>query len=231
MMPRGVYKRTEKHIAQIREIQAKTVVARRGTKPWNYGLTKETDPRVAKNTEHMVGEGNPMKQPGARARHSILMKKVSKCPEVKANRSAAQKLIQKEIQNRPVVKAKHSIVSRGENNPMFGVHRFGEDAANWHGGISKLPYPFEFGKELKESIRRRDNYTCQLCGKLQKEEGRKLDIHHINYDKDDLSELNLITVCRGCNSKVNSRRGFWEDYFNFRMMVYRQDEVLEVANT
>ena len=192
---------------------------------WNKGLTKETDERVAKNTKHMVGESNPMKQPGARVRHSIVMKEVGKRPEVKANRSAVQKLIQKEIHSRPEYRAK--VGHKGEKNGMFGVHRFGEDAPGWKGGPALGNYPLKFNMELKEFIRKRDNNTCQLCSKLQKEEGRKLGVHHINYVKDDLFELNLITLCRSCNSKVNSRRDFWEDYFTFKLMTYRQAEVFE----
>ncbi|HHI04317.1 MAG TPA: hypothetical protein ENL45_02110, partial [Candidatus Woesearchaeota archaeon] len=40
----------------------------------------------------------------------------------------------------------------------------GERSNLWKGGISKLPYPFEFNDELKELIRKRDGYKCQLCG-------------------------------------------------------------------
>lgn len=216
-MPSGVYKRTEKHLAKLRENQAKAAAACRGQRPWNFNLTKETDPRVAKNTEHMIGESNPMKCPGARARHSVIMKEVSSRPEVKANRSAAQKLIQKEIHSRPGYRAK--VACKGEKNGMFGVHRTGEDAPGWKGGVSSLDYPVDFNARLKRFIRERDNNTCQLCGRTKEAEGRELGVHHINYDKNDLFELNLITLCRGCNSKVNSRRDFWEDYFTFRMMV------------
>ena len=90
---------------------------RRGVSSWNAGLTKETDPRIAEQarkmtgdknpakrlevrkvlSEQKVGDKNPMKRPGARAKHSVTMREVSGRPEVKANRSAAQKLIQKEI--------------------------------------------------------------------------------------------------------------------------------------
>jgi hypothetical protein len=154
------------------------------------------------------------------------MKEVSARPEVKANRSAAQKLIQKEIQNRPEVKAK--VACKGEKNGMFGVHRFGESSPNWQGGVSQLPYPFKFDEKLKEYIRKRDNNTCQFCGKIQEESGRKLDVHHINHDKDDLFELNLIALCRGCNGKVDSisMKDIWEDYFIFKLMTYNRVEVL-----
>jgi len=87
----------------------------------------------------------------------------------------------------------------------------------WLGGISKLPYAFEFTKELKELIRKRDKYTCQLCNKSQNKElkdlKRKLSIHHINYNKQNCEEDNLITLCQKCNSKVNTERDYWYSYF------------------
>jgi len=175
---------------------------------------------------HNVRVNNPMRRPGARAEHSVIMKVVGKRPEVKANRSAAQKLIQKEIHSRPGYRDK--VAHKGENNGMFGVHRFGESAPNWQGGISILPYGFGFNKELKESIRKRDNYTCQLCGRIEERDGRALCVHHINYGKEDLFELNLITLCRGCNGRANSQRDLWKDYFTFKLMTYKYDRVLVV---
>jgi len=81
----------------------------------------------------------------------------------------------------------------------------------WKGGISKEPYPFDFDEELKEFIRKKDNYQCQLCGVSQ--DGTKLSIHHIDYNKKNLSEINLITLCKACNAKVNFNRNYWKNHF------------------
>lgn len=96
----------------------------------------------------------------------------------------------------------------------------GDRNPNWKDGNYMYSYPVEFNGELRESIRERDNYTCQLCGKIQEEEYRKLSIHHINHDKDDLSEDNLITLCGSCNSIVESKKDYkmYEDYFAFKLM-------------
>lgn len=111
----------------------------------------------------------------------------------------------------------------GAGNPMFGkqfteehkkkLSRPGDENPRWKGGISSLPYPFTFGKELKERIRERDGCRCQLCGVSQDECTQKLSIHHIDYDKDNLADENLISLCRSCNSRVNSHRDYWERYF------------------
>jgi len=97
----------------------------------------------------------------------------------------------------------------GENNPMKRPELTdaekisGEDSYLWRGGIGNLPYPFGFDEELKECIRERDNHICQLCGKMQEENGRKLDVHHIDYNKDNLDFNNLIALCSSCNVKAN----------------------------
>jgi len=98
-------------------------------------------------------------------------------------------------------------------NPSYRVDFSGENNPNWRGGISQKEYPWNFNVKLKERIRKRDNFTCQLCGCPEKESKRKLDIHHIDYNKENLSETNLVTLCRSCNSKVNWGRKEWELYF------------------
>ena len=76
---------------------------------------------------------------------------------------------------------------------------------NWRGGKAYEPYPAEFYREsLKEKIRARDKYQCRLCGVPQTECLRALDVHHIDHDKDNLDEDNLISLCMCCNGKCNS---------------------------
>jgi hypothetical protein len=87
---------------------------------------------------------------------------------------------------------------------------------NWKGGIGNLPYPFNFNNELKELIRKRDNNTCQLCGRTKVQEGKNLCVHHIDYIKENLNPNNLLTLCRKCNIKVNYNREYWTKFFNDR---------------
>ena len=89
----------------------------------------------------------------------------------------------------------------------------GKFNSNWRGGIEHEPYTKEFNDKLREKIRERDNCTCQLCGKHQYEFKSKLTVHHINYDKKNSSEENLIALCNACNLKVNYKRVFWTGYF------------------
>ena len=70
----------------------------------------------------------------------------------------------------------------------------GKNSPHWQGGISFEPYIPEFNKQLKELIRQRDNYKCQLCGMPEIENIRKLDIHHIDYIKKNCLPYNLTAL-------------------------------------
>jgi len=108
-------------------------------------------------------------------------------------------------------RAKRRVAVLGELNPKYGGN-IGEYNPNWKGGIGSLPYPYKFNNEMKERIRERDNYTCQLCGMPQAECIRALDVHHIDYDKENLADDNLITLCNPCNIKANYNRNYWQNH-------------------
>lgn len=78
-------------------------------------------------------------------------------------------------------------------------------------------YPSCFNNKLKQQIRKRDNFTCQNCGMVEEEHinkyKRKLDIHHIDHNKNNCLDDNLITLCRKCNIKANNNENFWEIFY------------------
>ncbi len=84
---------------------------------------------------------------------------------------------------------------------------------NWKGGKSFEPYTSAFTKQLKQKIKGRDDYTCQLCGMTEEDYFQKLSIHHIDYNKDNCDTSNLITLCRSCNAKANFKRKYWSNLF------------------
>jgi hypothetical protein len=63
-------------------------------------------------------------------------------------------------------------------------------------------YTQNFNKQLKERVRVRDNFICQLCGVPELEFNRKLDIHHKDNNKENCSIDNLVTLCRSCHMKT-----------------------------
>lgn len=97
-----------------------------------------------------------------------------------------------------------------ETKKKISDNHSGEKSALWRGGISFDPYCHKFNERLKEKIRKRDNHTCQLCG--TKENGKKLSVHHIHYDRENCAP-DLITLCNKCNSKVNFNRDYYEALF------------------
>jgi len=84
---------------------------------------------------------------------------------------------------------------------------------NWQGGKSFEPYSLKWTKELKETIRQRDNHTCRLCGVKWIKGNRKFIVHHIDYDKKNCDLDNLITLCLNCHLKTNFKRDYWVKVF------------------
>ena len=105
--------------------------------------------------------------------------------------------------------------NKGKRCPQLS----GKNNSSWKGGISFEPYGREFNNRLKEQIRKRDNYRCQECFRHQDElydkNGKKykLMVHHIDYNKKNNDENNLISLCRGCHSQTNFGRDDWINYY------------------
>jgi len=84
-----------------------------------------------------------------------------------------------------------------------------------HGCLkSNYPYPDEFNKKLKTKIAKRDNYICQICNEVLPD---KFHIHHIDYNKDNYKENNLVFLCNYCHMKTNHHRDFWIEFFKENM--------------
>ena len=105
--------------------------------------------------------------------------------------------------------------------------RDGDKNGNWKGGLSFLPYGSDFNLKLKEQIKKRDNYRCQFCGKGL-EELNYLTVHHIDYNKMNNNQENLITLCSGCNSRMNANREFWKRYWTNYLIDHSRIIVKEV---
>ena len=73
----------------------------------------------------------------------------------------------------------------------------------WKGGKSFEEYGEEWTNELKTKIRKRDKFVCQNCTK------NGFVIHHIDYNKKNNNEDNLITLCRHCHGLTGFNRNKW----------------------
>jgi len=76
---------------------------------------------------------------------------------------------------------------------------------------------------IRLGIYQRDNYICQKCGRTDFTKDNPLSCHHINYDKDNTEDTNLIALCRNCNSEVNGSREYWKDYFTKKIQEIYQE--------
>jgi len=105
----------------------------------------------------------------------------------------------------------------GTKNPVHAEKMRGKGNPNYINGKGNEPYTLEFNKQLKATIRHRDGYKCQKCGCPEIENNRKLDVHHIDYRKDNCIPTNLISLCFKCNIAVNYNRSYWTEYFTKRI--------------
>lgn len=120
-----------------------------------------------------------------------------------------------------------SVNMNGKNNHMYGMT--GEKSPGWKGGISFGKYCPKFNEEFKEYIRAKFDNVCFLCGKTEEDNGQKLSVHHVNYDKAcgcaeteedrkvDDNACQFVPLCRSCNSRVNKDRDKWELYFKNKL--------------
>lgn len=77
-------------------------------------------------------------------------------------------------------------------------------------------YPPEFNEELKRRIRDRDRNRCRRCGESR---GRsELSVHHIDYNKSNCAEWNLVTLCICCHIRSNSNRSYWNAIYTAMML-------------
>ena len=189
-------------------------------KAWNKGIKMSEEQRQKLKVKHRVTDLwreknksrnwiNPMVYAENREKISIKAKlRYKEYPEsFKLTEETKRKLKGRVPWNR----GKEFIQIKGKNHP------------NWQGGKSFEPYGIEFNNKLKEFIRKRDNYRCQECFRHQDElftkSGRryKLNIHHIDYNKQNNNSDNLISLCRNCHTQTNFNRNDWIEYYNKKL--------------
>jgi len=86
----------------------------------------------------------------------------------------------------------------------------GEGNYGWKGGISFEPYSIDWKSSgIRHKIRMRDGDQCQNPECWNKGGwANQLSVHHIDYDKKNCEDNNLITLCRSCNSRANKNTNY-----------------------
>lgn len=200
----GKYKFSEKMELQIcREYKAGLSLTRLAKK-YLCGLSTVRNILVRHNiirrtrSEAGSGKNNPM----FGKKHSL---------ETKAKMSKAQKGNKNHKDKKHTQKSKEKISKNRKGKAK------GKNSGNWQGGKSFEPYGLDWTKELKERIRKRDNYRCQECFRHQSELKEKLSVHHIDFNKKNNNLYNLISLCRGCHIQTNYDRKQWTKYYQKRV--------------
>jgi len=108
----------------------------------------------------------------------------------------------------------------------MGLRR-GEKSPSWKGGVSFEPYCTKFNNEFKERVRNFWDRKCGISGITEKENGQKLTVHHVNYDKmvccNNVKPL-FIAISRKWNSKLNFNRKYWEHVLTEYIMIWFDGE-------
>ena len=132
--------------------------------------------------------------------------------------------------------------NKGENNPFYGkTHTYkakksigesskcrlrteesrikqsasvqGVSIEDWDGYLSSMSYCDKFNEMFKEKIREKFGRLCFMCLATENDNGRKLCVHHVNYDKDCMcngKDCEFVPVCMKCHNKTNGNRELWE---------------------
>jgi len=124
---------------------------------------------------------------------------------------------------------------RYQNTEFKDTHGFqdGHTPYNWYGGIMYEPYSKEFD-EIKPIVKKRDKFTCQFCKCGRSESliifGQPLQVHHIDYCKQNNKLNNLITLCCKCHGKTNGNRDSWKSCFTTLMKTMEYKYLVEYFN-
>lgn len=187
--------------------------------PWNKGK-KGLAVSSRKGTKGLFKHSEQTKQKMSAARKGKVISPEQR-EKIRAGRLARKARVG--YLNSPATRQKLSEGRKGQKNWNFGTHRsedtkrkigaaqMGPNNHTWKGGSSFFPYSVDWTERLRRAIRERDRYTCQVCNREP-----AIDVHHIDYNKENCDPINLITLCRSCHMKTNHDREAWFNYFQFQ---------------
>ena len=78
----------------------------------------------------------------------------------------------------------------------------GEKNGMWVDGTNRERYLADFNR-VKMEARQRDGNACRLCGVKRADYDKELDVHHIDYNKENNVIGNMVSLCRFCHGKMH----------------------------
>jgi len=218
-MPKKGYKQSEEHKAKLKKPKRCSHTA------WNKNLTKETDKRVLSYVKTRLKRGfkqseeSKLKMSRSKKGKTTPWNKNLKGNEYlkhyKDNATWLMKNLSDEIINKSSLTLK-KLHSEGKII-IWNKGLYGDKSNAWLGGLSFEPYNPTFNEEFKNLIKLRDNFCCLYCGISEQKHiillNRKLNIHHIDYNKKNTCLQNCCTLCVSCHGKSNKNRQHWINFF------------------
>ena len=187
------------------------------------GKTKENDESIRRAAEKNTGLTKENDE-GRRITSEKMTGKIPTTAMIGGHKRAAEKLTGRTKENYEGVR-RQSEKMKGrtkedyeylQNHSEQMKNNTGELSPNWQGGLSFEPYCEKFDNDLKERVRDFFGRCCYVCGKNEEDNGQKLSIHHVNYDKmgccNDVKPL-FVPLCKKCHAKTHGNRKYWEEFF------------------
>ncbi len=183
----AIIKMSESHKNMSDETRKKIGLAAKGRTPWNKGIPR-TPESIKKEIETKRKNGT------LNLKHT----------------EYAKKKISKTLKYRYKIGELKAYIRTLEARKRHSERVSGDKSNFWKGGKSFEEYGFGFKPMLKNYIREIDNHKCRICGIEEKHIGKKLSVHHIDYNKKNCSVNNLISLCHHCHAKTSVNREKWE---------------------
>ncbi len=131
-----------------------------------------------------------------------------------------KKLIKSHLGQVPWNKDKKGVYSEKTRRSMGDseYHKKRKANANYPTVNAELYASFDW-KKIRLMVYARDKYICQECHSVLsvKHGKKKICCHHIDYDVNNLSLENLVTLCYSCHAKTNYRRDDWIAHFKNKL--------------
>ena len=188
------------------EYKAKMSAQRKGRScPWLRGdKSPMRRPEVIEKVKEILN------RPGMREKRIATFKGRS----APAHTEEHRKKVSDAMKGRPFTEEHHKNLAEANRRPdVRAKHgKSGAENANWRGGTSYAPYCPKFNEALKEEIRESFGRRCFLCSATEKENGKRLPVHHVNFDKMAGcygKRWNLVPLCFKHHTKTNFNRWYW----------------------
>jgi hypothetical protein len=118
-----------------------------------------------------------------------------------------------QLARRPSLARGHNFCSHKCHGAWQKENRAGKDSHNWRGDATneRRRWQQHGGKEWARACRKRDEYTCQRCGKVFEKHSSSIHVHHkapfADYPSLRCEERNGMCLCKECHWWMHSNEG------------------------